>query len=328
MTNQISTMFLSDVSVVDHAFIDNKGKIIGGSFNPCFLVSGEIDPQEKVVVDFSTVKKSFKEIIDHKETGFDHKLWIIEGWSDCEVIETEVTADSGNKYNSLYIMSPVVSLCVPVNAVKRVHISNLNMSSFDYYKHEDVAVWFNYYLQTEMQNRYPNINIKIETEITENMHHIFKSNPNRSDLIRFRYTHGLKDSTSWGCQNIAHGHLSYMFVEYDPSAATTINKLMIKDIVNQQLEHIAQELHNVVFINKENLIDNSDNQLSYETKRGLFSELLSLDDINTVVLETETTIEFIVEYIKQTFDPSFVKLYGIKTLYVSEGLSKGAMVYF
>lgn len=327
MTNLTSTMFLSDVSVVDHAFIDNEGHIIGGSFNPCFLVSGEVDQTEKVVVDFSTVKKSIKEIIDHKETGFDHKLWVIEGWSKCEVIISDGVSDEGKKYQTMYIMTPHVSLSVPVNAVKRCHISELNMTSFDYYKHEDVAVWFNHYIQHEMEKKYPNINIKIETEITENMHHIFKSNPNRSDLIPFRYTHGLKDSTSWGCQNIAHGHLSYMFVEYDPVTATTINKTMIKNIINQQLEHITQDLHNVVFINKDNLIDNSTNQIGYETPRGFFSELIT-SDTNMKVLDTETTIEFLVEYVKNYFDPSFIQLYGLKTLYVSEGLSKGAMIYF
>ncbi len=327
MTNQTSTMFLSDVSVVDHAFIDNEGHIIGGSFNPCFLVSGEVDPTEKVVVDFSTVKKSIKEIIDHKETGFDHKLWIIEGWSKCEVVVTSGLSHDGVSYESMYIMSPHVSLNVPTNAVKRIHLSELNMTSFDYYKYEDVAVWFNHHLQQQMQEIYPNINIRIETEITENMHHIFKSNPNRSDLIKFRYTHGLKDSTSWGCQNIAHGHLSYMFTEYDPVIATTINKTMIRNIINQQLEHIVQDLHNVVFINKENLTMDSTKQLSYTTPRGSFSELI-ISDTNTKILNTETTIEYIVEFVKSYFDPSFIKLYGIKTLYVSEGLSKGAMIYF
>lgn len=327
MTDHASTMFLSDVSVVDHAFIDNEGKIVGGSFNPCFLVSGKTDPQEKVVVDFSTVKKAIKEIIDHKQTGFDHKLWIIEGWSNCEVITSSQFDDTPD---TLYIMSPNVSLHVPINAVKYVKLSDLGLSSldFDYYNYKDVATWFNYHLQPAMQQLYPDVDIKIETEITENMHHIYKSNPNRSRLIPFRYTHGLKDSTSWGCQNIAHGHLSYMFVEFDPSIAVTLNKPMIADVLNQQLEHIVQDLHNVVFINRANLVEGSTNQLCYDTERGHFSELLNLEAINTKVLDTETTIEFIVEYVRDYFDPSFVRLYGLTSLYVSEGLSKGAMIKF
>lgn len=328
MRAKTSTMFLSDLSVVDHAFIDNHGKIIGGSFNPCFLVSGDVDLTEKVVVDFSTVKKSLKEIIDHKQTGFDHKLWIIDGWSKCDCSVSSHIDNNGNPYDQLLIISPYVSLSVPINAVKRTSLTSLNMNDFDYYDYECVAVWFDQHIQQEMEKLYPNINIRVETEITENMHHIFKSNPNRSDLIPFRYTHGLKDSTSWGCQNIAHGHLSYMFMEYDPNAARTLNKSMIKDIINQQLDAIAQDLHNVVFVNKENLVHGSDHQLEYETPRGNFYELLARDHINVKVLDTETTIEFLVEYVKTYIDPTVVQLYGIKSLYVSEGLSKGAMIYF
>jgi hypothetical protein len=63
-----------------------------------FALSLQIPSTEKVVVDFSTVKKSIKEIIDHKETGFDHKLWVIEGWSKCEVIISDGVSDEGKKY--------------------------------------------------------------------------------------------------------------------------------------------------------------------------------------------------------------------------------------
>ena len=82
-----STMFLSDVTVLDHAYIDDSGFIVGGSFHPCFNVSGEIDGTEQVVVDFSAIKKQIKALIDSKETGYDHKLWIIEGFSNISDIQ-------------------------------------------------------------------------------------------------------------------------------------------------------------------------------------------------------------------------------------------------
>ena len=72
MTNP--TMFFSQPTVIDHAYIDQEGRVVGGSFNPDFLVTGEIDPKEKVVIDFGTGKKQIKALIDHKEFGYDHKL--------------------------------------------------------------------------------------------------------------------------------------------------------------------------------------------------------------------------------------------------------------
>lgn len=109
---QISSMFLRNVTCIDHAFVDNRGFIEGGSFHQEIIVTGEVDEHEQVVVDFSSVKKQIKAIIDAKETGFDHKLWIIKGWSDCQVIDLE------NGY--VQVVTPHHTLVAPWNALKIV----------------------------------------------------------------------------------------------------------------------------------------------------------------------------------------------------------------
>ena len=60
-----SIRFLTHVSCVDHAYIDNNGCVVGGSFHPNFIIGGTPDPVEKVVVDFSTVKKDVKQATSH-----------------------------------------------------------------------------------------------------------------------------------------------------------------------------------------------------------------------------------------------------------------------
>lgn len=104
-----ATMFLSNLTILDHAILDERGNVVGGSFNPSFFVAGEIDPIEQVVVDFSTVKKEIKNIIDDRETGFDHKLWWIQGVS-------KGTTSTVN--NRIIINTPTTMLDMPANAVR------------------------------------------------------------------------------------------------------------------------------------------------------------------------------------------------------------------
>jgi hypothetical protein len=72
-----STMFLANLSVVDHAVLIPEGLIRGNSHNPSFEVSGVVDEVENVVCDFSTIKKRMKQLIDDHDMGFDHKCWIL-----------------------------------------------------------------------------------------------------------------------------------------------------------------------------------------------------------------------------------------------------------
>src|SRR5574343_1490291 len=110
-----SSIFLSDLTVVDHAYINSQGQVIGGSFNPGFIVSGEVDPVEKVVVDFSTIKKDVKysidkHIDDYHHNGFDHKIWFIEGYSGGEYRQFE---------DKIEFKTPAFKARVPLDAVRK-----------------------------------------------------------------------------------------------------------------------------------------------------------------------------------------------------------------
>ena len=285
-----SSIFLSDLTVVDHAYIDDKGRVIGGSYNPGFIVTGEVSDDESVVVDFSTVKKDLKTHMDKHlynmdYNGFDHKLWVIEGHSNCELSE------DGDRVN---ILSPAFIGDFPSDAIR--YIEN---PSNDLYSEDFVGEQFASHLTGCLSQIYPNINIDVKCFNTTNVHLIDPYKP----IEYFRYSHGLKNSTSIGCQNLGHGHLS--FIQHDDPVLC---------------ETIADFLNNAVFINAENIVYEDDDELSieYTSQRGFFSGTYNKKLNKIIVLDTETTIEWIGHYVQTT--------YGIHDFYISEGLSKGTYV--
>lgn len=304
-----SCLFLNDLSVCDHAYVDDKGCIVGGSFNPCFEVSGTPDPVEKVVVDFSTIKKDIKDAIDRHsfnadENGFDHKVWIIEGYSNVTAIRVAMDISA---HSTVTITTPTVSLTVPSDAVKIIpQITDVSPS----YTADYIGLAFEAQVQRQLEKKYPNINIKVRCTNTEHIH-----TPTLNvarNAYRFRYVHGLKDSTSYGCNNIAHGHGSFISSENDPSGL---------------LELIAKELDNTLFVRSDNvrLYESTDDtiHLAYSTPRGRFEMTANIAAHKIVVLNTETTVEFLAQYVKERYG-SLMKTSGMSSFCISEGLSKGA----
>lgn len=320
--NKTSTMFLNDLTVVDHAYINVHGAVVGGSFHPCFLVTGEIDPVERVVVDFSTIKKRMKQMIDCDRLGFDHKCWIIEGLSTCgikvngELVKdfTKLDSDFYDFKSTVEIFTPSCSLKGPKDAFK--FIPKLN--GCDNYSTSNAGKWFERYLNELFQPDH--ITIQCNNTTTAHTYWPQEQHP----IVYFTYVHGLKDSTSWGCQNISHGHLSFMQLESD--AGPEVEKSVLREI--------AQEIDYSVFINSSNLYEpeikvlDSSISIRYETSRGEFTSQYypSTDHMRRMkptVLETETTIEFLVDYVVDKYGDK-LRAIGATGIFVSEGLSKGA----
>ena len=301
-----STLFLNNITAIDHAYIDATGAIIGGSVNPTMHVTGEVDEAEKVVVDFSTVKKSLKHIIDAKYSGFDHKLWIIEGFSNCTVEE------SGRA--NLSIVTPQLTINAPRDAFKFIktpfHLAEDGTPNFE----SAVVDQMEQELMSELAVLHPNVGIHISLDFDE----AFYCNP-RMDTraVPFRYTHGLKSSTSWGCQNIAHGHLSFLAAATDNVEAT-----------EALLSYIADDIDGTIFIRKENIIQltNDSLMIGYKTDRGDFNMTITGDYAfaKVIGLETETTVEFLAEAIADQYREALREA-GVRQLFVSEGLNKGAV---
>jgi 6-pyruvoyl-tetrahydropterin synthase len=291
-----SSIIVNDATVIDFAYIDAHGRLRGNSMNYSFAVSGQTSSHEKVVVDFSSIKKSIKQYIDlsnadNRLNGFDHKLWIIQGLSQCELVKLK------DRY---VITTPCLKLELPFDAVKSVPIIDLdNKNEVEHMLTRD--------LQSKLGHK-----IQLQSFIDFG----FKSRFNQP-LIGFSYVHGLKDSTSYGCQNIAHGHYSYL-------------QLLSKaenDSVKTLRKQIVIDLNDKILINKENILDDTQSTLllSYTTERGLFRLELNKALNSYILFDTETTIEFIGQYILDMYRDE-LKEAGVYAFVVSEGLNKGAYV--
>lgn len=282
-----SSMWLGDTTNIDYSYINECGQVIGGSIRPKFEVTGKVDPVEQVVVDFSTIKKAIKNLIDDPKDGFDHKLWWIDGLSYGTI-----------KYEDgqVFIKTPCVEISGPENIVRRFTKD-----------HEDEICD---YLESHLNEMYPGVDVQIGYWPT----YTFDVMPSmNTSTHKFRYVHGLRESTSWGCQNIAHGHLSYL-------AAETYGDPLQADML---LSKIAADLDNTVFIWEDNHV--SPGQIAYHCSRGNMQMILK--DQKSILINTESTVEHLVDYVAHEWE-EHLKAVGVKKLFVSEGLSKGACVKF
>ena len=286
-------MFFGEGAIthIDYATIDNKGKIVGGSLTPTMIVEGPVSADEAVVIDFSTGKKHLKALIDDKEEGLDHKL-IIGSWSKIDKVLIET--------NYVYIETPHWVIEMPRNAV---HVNSTEDSSLlDIYTFDQVL---KDYLEPSLQKTHPDVTLSIQcTDKVQGL-------PYFNHFAPFRYTHGLKNSTSWGCQNIAHGHLSYIFIgaEDEVGAKILANKM-------------ARFYDNNMFVWEDNW-SKKDHTVSYDTERGHFS-LKNKGAANVIALSpVETTIENLVEMMVVRFEDELKEIFAYE-VFVSEGLAKGA----
>lgn len=140
-----------------------------------------------------------------------------------------------------------------------------------------------------------------------------------ADVVQFNYTHGLPKSTSWGCQNILHGHSSFLVLggENGGFDQTELANTIAHSLNDSYLYDVNNEVETDAGFG-----------LSYTTERGCFSLLLSSSPayaVDTIALRAAPTIENIVTYIATTYAAN-LDAAGVTFLGISEGLWKGAHV--
>lgn len=315
-----SSIFLSSVTVVDHAFIDASGIIRGMSYNPTFVVTGTVDQHENVVIDFSSVKKELKALIDDRDTGFDHKLWIIaapDGVGSKVYIAPEVDKQYSKPNGRITVSTAGAQLSVPSDAVRVIELA----------RGQSIVDYWNQYLTDGLSKLHPDIDVKVQTNLGMLMTSLTGSVdvPGR---FSFNYIHGLRDSTSFGCQNIAHGHLSYMQILDANFQACTSEE------VAEILRRMCFTFGQAVFVWKDNVLDHTSSAryvtVEYtSTNRGRWYARYDRQFYNVRTLLTETTIEHLVEYIAECFRAdlkTLVRKHGARYLAISEGLTKGAVL--
>lgn len=310
-----SSIFFNEPTVIDHSFIAGDGGCYGGSVNPSFIVTGAVDPQENVVLDFSSGKKRIKEWIDDNTNGFDHKCWIVRGVSNFDSVYAVETKES--IYDWDYLASDQDPDRILTVSTRRLIIT-APKSAFRFALND-----------AKLAEVYPAIRAEMKAYLEAKMPEFsfdveMRASPVPSTVEShqlFRYVHGLKNSSSWGCQNIAHGHLS--FIDVVTPAGTDL------EFKANVVRSIARSLDNTIFISAENYTKTEYfHEIRYQSQsRGEFSMEMPVARPfhKFVVLETETTIEHIIEYVAAAYKTQLKSLNATR-IYVSEGLSKGAVL--
>lgn len=298
-----STLFFNNITCIDHAFVDNIGNIVGGSYHPIITVKGKVTEDESVVVDFSSGKKLMKSIIDHDngEIGLDHKLWIIPGYSACMTKNYSDTHYEIETRNGSRVVLPKTD----------VHIVSGNFTGSVM---QTVATDISSILSQQMSE------YEFDVELTQSAFSVTQ-NP-----MMFRYSHGLKNSTSYGCKNIAHGHLSFFEItkfgnDYREDCDDCKTGLRL-------IEETLKGINGSMFIMRENIISEDEQWIEfgyeYETPRGKMWAKINRNQQANIIVDSETTIEYLAEFIAKRMMNALL-LAKVKEFRVSEGLQKGVV---
>lgn len=282
-----SSIFFNDLTVIDFSLITKDGLIVGGSATLNLELSGPIDSHEGVVVDFSAGKKQIKALIDGIG-GFDHKCWV-------NVDEPNIIIEQNVEADTVKVTHRLSGLTIEgeTDMFSWIHGDR---------PEDEITKFLNERLSPYIvSNVFLNTSV-IPVPTTDTTSHIF------------RYVHGLKYSTSHGCKNLVHGHKSYISAKLAPNAD--------KGLADRVLASITSALDGTIFADAEDTdAKGLTYKVSYSTKeRGHMSMSFTQ---KFIVLETQTTVEHLVEYIRARYYDQLTTA-GVVELYVSEGLCKGA----
>lgn len=335
------TIFWNHLTTVDCAIILPNGELRGLSFNVNAEATGPLLEKEEVVIDFSHGKKLIKDYIDGPY-GLDHKV----------LVPSKFVVQQSN--NTVTLQTPSITATLPVDAVymydselldnyeDEVHINR----RLTRYLLDEVAASFSASTIFTTSNG-ETVKVKLDLQPTF-MFTLFEDSPDTVACM-FSYTHGLPYSTSYGCQNILHGHSSVISLTTSKGQSETANILtllahkMLGNGINLQtlpenietFGGVLEIIPNVHFVNTA-YTTTSDNAASIQvqtTCRGdayLDFTYSELKNCKLILIEGEPTIENLCSMLEQELLTLLPKVPGGEpmtyTLRVSEGLSKGCVV--
>ena len=312
-----AALYLSAVTSIDAAYVgtvSGGSRLQGLSFKPLVTVEGNVDGDEQVVADFGSIKKKIKEAIDDKLHGYDHKLLY-----DPKQVSVEPGHLVGTSH--LTVADHGMLISGDTRGMRPVH--NLGDS-------QDIPGTICTSLGTYLGVKFPDFRFSVTYDAEAEgipfssrlQHHGYAC----TKPVYFDYMHGLPRSTSWGCQFIAHGHLS--FVQLLRDAAGERASLYRDEPEDLELAaDIAQSLNNTYIVNRAYYWQAKGTDFIRYTSRdrGVFSLHAAGDNLSLVFLDTETTIENIAAYVERVWRKR-LSACGITALYLSEGLQKGCLV--
>jgi 6-pyruvoyl-tetrahydropterin synthase len=288
-----------------HTNESNEVKLHGRSFSVSVSIMGELNGEEQVIIDFSTVKTKLRTILKSK---VDHKMWVAPGHVSIDkgiaagvVSELNIAANNAFTFmvpeDAIFIVSDasMPDLVKSTTAVENMLTELLN---------EELE---------ELEESYT-VNVRLNSTIP--VPPILNTNPGNALIcIPFNYTHGLPRSTSRGCQNPLHGHSSAVFMEWNGPTTCEFDKL-------------REVLQDVIFINY-NDFDLDSKTLQYEAPRGKFHVGYNNCQNSIMMFNRDTTVENLIFLVFTGYftysELIYLKQNGLNRVVFTEGLDKGSV---
>lgn len=310
------SIYLSNITVIDCAVVYANGSVHGHSFNPRIRISSdELLGDEQVVADFSNIKSRIKKLLDDPILGLDHKLLVSHSFAKTTATQ-DATQDNPAHWSVGTTKLAYVSPRQPGRHGARLLQRDVN-GEFD--ACSVIAAEIVDLLLAHLTD--------FTFVVTVDEHPNVDPAWDKNLFTTFRYTHGLPKSTSFGCQNILHGHASYVqfFTHHYPElvGGFTPNSVEPQQLRKQQeVVEAARTLLDGTHFTSQEHYNPSTSSITYICPRGVF-HLTLLQDV--VALPYEPTVENMAEWLKENLMERMLEA-GVTGFYLSEGLWKGAYV--
>lgn len=282
-------LFVRDLTVIDFSYLSAKRGMLGESYITDVELHGELD-EASMVFDFGKVKKTIKRAIDEL---IDHKLALP---ADCDYLQIQFKQEQQCvRYGS---DRGVIQIAAPSDAFVSVPGAVIN--------EQTVAA----FLEQQIKPLLPANVTKV----------VFNLRPEQATGFYYHYSHGLKKHDG-NCQRIAHGHRSAIQIYTDGMLSPRLNKLWAErwqDIYLGTKEDLcaAESL---------NWLQAEEASYSFRYQSGQGSFELSLPQLHCELVDCDTTVECLAEYIAmqlKSIEPA--RNYKVVAY---EGVGKGAIAF-
>jgi 6-pyruvoyl-tetrahydropterin synthase len=286
-------LFVRDLTVIDASYLCPKRGMVGESWILDVEMSGSLN-EMSMVLDFGRVKKQIKQLVDQ---FVDHRLLV--PMHDVDVMVTlnpetnYAFLDMNTQRGSLHLHAPDEALCL-------IDAEDISIASVTTYLHR--------LLLDYLPSNVTGLKLTLRHEALAGAF--------------YHYSHGLKKHDG-NCQRIAHGHRSPIEILVDGVRQPQEEALWATRWADIYLA--AKE--DMCFVDTLNLSDKavvSDEThfgFAYDAPQGHFE--LAIAKSHVEIIETDTTVELLAEFIASTLKPKFLN----QTLEVVayEGVAKGAI---
>ncbi|MCB0278941.1 MAG: 6-carboxytetrahydropterin synthase [Calditrichaeota bacterium] len=278
------SLFVDNLTTIDFSYLDPNEGLIGETYLVDVELGGAQDDQG-MLLDFSRVKKLIKAICD--ET-LDHSLVV-----PVKSANLSLTKKSGQVELQFDFEGELLKFKGPMQSVALLDTETITTESC------------RQFLEEQIREKLPEniVDLKI-TLRTETISGAF-----------YRYSHGLKKHDG-NCQRIAHGHRSRIEV-YENGQRVEDAERLIANIwdaryIGSRVDLFKETIHG----------STSYYQFSYKSGQGDFFLELSVD--RCYLIDSDSTVESIAEYLQTKLLGIFDKSYRVKAF---EGLAKGAVFH-